>query len=530
MFRAAEVASGQPCAVKILRAAHLSSRFGVRFIREARGLAGLRHPNVVRALGSGMSPGGLPFIAMELVEGKTLDALVGPRHPAAFVAATLRQVAAGLAAGHAKGIVHRDLKPRNLMISRQSYRFRVRVLDFGIARFSSDPELTRITASGSLLGSPAFMAPDQIRNPSDVDPRDDLYALGIVGYALVSGAIPFSGQTARVLHAQLSQEPPRLPELHGIDDLVHALLQKSRDRRPASAGAVIARLDQMFGAPGDDSGESEFQGREDTLETIPEVALTRALPTELLIRAPPPAPLPPARKWLWVLNGATASLAAAAALLLLLREPADRRTASKILEPSVGSSTSSRVLERPPEVPVAPLTRSASRAGIAVAEVPATREAPARLPGQAPDRAPRREENRPDPSATPSSEQALSVGLEPLGLRLEELSRLPEVARELDAWRRATSRDELALREALIERVRAARIGDELLDAKLAALRASLAAAGSRSIGLAVEPLERDYLDLMSERPNADTQADRRRLARSIERVRARLDALVGSR
>ncbi|MBI2376867.1 MAG: protein kinase [Deltaproteobacteria bacterium] len=539
VFRGVEEVTGLPCALKVLHLKNLGSRWDVRFTREAKALLEVQHPNVVRLLGSGATNDGRPFIAMELVEGKTLDKILGPRHASPIVGELLRQIAGGLAAGHAAGVVHRDLKPRNLMISRQGSVLRAQILDFGIARFSDDLALTRITASGTLLGTPAYMAPEQIENPSDADPRDDLYSLGIIGYALISGAIPFRGAPAQVLHAQLNEAPPELPPCGGLERLVQSMLEKSRANRPASALEVIRCIDELVG----DEESSTFSELDPTLATIPEVVLTNVR-TELHPARPEAQITPPLAtpatgshwgSWLRALNAATVGIAALAVWLLLgdsesrSREQSIAASAELIpsdpavptLDPDDGSAA--QPTPRGPPQPSGP-PEDTSREGISRGSDP-QKLTPSPRPSvrenarsiakgvvPAPSNAPARETDEPS---------ILRAELARLGLRVEELGLIPELSPELDAWKRAKAGPERATRrEALLARADSVRIDDALLESKLASLRSELDRLAARADA---EVLEQDYLDLMSSRPSAKSRDDRRRLARAIEGVRQRI-------
>jgi len=240
---------GRRVAVKLLTddqmAAHGdSTELLRRFTREASVTAGLQHPGVPAVHDVGSYSGGL-YLAMELVEGRSLDALVkthGPL-PVGWSAAIAAQVCAVLAIAHERGLVHRDIKPQNLMLTRDGT---VKVLDFGVATvLEGGPGLTRITHTGAAIGTPAYMAPEQLRG-EQTSPRTDLYALGCVLYEMLSGGPVFTATTAPAIIAKHLQETPAplqrtdLPsELHW---LVRQLLAKDPAQRPGSAREVYERL------------------------------------------------------------------------------------------------------------------------------------------------------------------------------------------------------------------------------------------------------------------------------------------------
>lgn len=215
-----------------------------RFLQEARAAAALNHPNIMTLHAIEEDPA-RPFLVMELVEGETLEARLARRESldAAEATGIAAQVAAGLAAAHAKGIVHRDIKPANVMITPDG---RVKVMDFGIAKV---PGAVAMTQDGSTLGSSAYMSPEQVRGEA-VDARSDLWALGVVMYEMLSGQLPFPGDNQHtVLHNVLHLDPVPLGELQPalpgwLSGAVTRLLSKDRADRPASAGALLAILSE----------------------------------------------------------------------------------------------------------------------------------------------------------------------------------------------------------------------------------------------------------------------------------------------
>jgi serine/threonine-protein kinase len=218
-----------------------------RFRREVLVLARLRHPNVVQVYASGQAPDGSLWVAMEHVPGRTLaEELVrgGPMNePRALHVA--EQIAGALAAAHAAGVVHRDLKPANVMLTDlPGSPDHVAVLDFGIAKLaavpSSDSSLTR---AGSLVGTPAYMSPEQIQGLPDVDGRADVYGLGVILYEMLTGRNPFGAASAVdcfVLHLQSVPPPLRSqPVTAGVSPALESVLarclEKHRERRFANA-------------------------------------------------------------------------------------------------------------------------------------------------------------------------------------------------------------------------------------------------------------------------------------------------------
>jgi serine/threonine protein kinase len=238
----------RPVAVKLLTDDSLvghtqPEELARRFAREASVTAGLRHPGVPAVHDVGTYDGGL-FLVLELITGRTLGDLMaeeGPL-PVPWAAGIAAQVAAVLAAAHQGGLVHRDVKPQNVMLTGDGA---VKVLDFGVAALVDQSTISRITRTGQPIGTPAYMAPEQLRGRS-ATARTDLYALGCVLYEMLAGDGVFNAASpAELMHLQLEQAPAPLrrddlhPELH---DLVRQLLEKDPARRPADARETYDRL------------------------------------------------------------------------------------------------------------------------------------------------------------------------------------------------------------------------------------------------------------------------------------------------
>ena len=210
VFLARELSLDRMVALKVLPPLLAdSAEIRERFLREARTAAQLSHPNIVPIFRADWMDG-LAYFAMGYVDGETLaDRLVSRGTlPVGEAVRILREVAWALAYAHARGVVHRDVKPENILIERGTGR--VVVTDFGIAR---DTRSSRLTADGMVLGSVHYMSPEQVAG-GDIDGRSDLYALGIVGFRMLSGRLPFDApQASAVLLKQATAEPPALIEL-----------------------------------------------------------------------------------------------------------------------------------------------------------------------------------------------------------------------------------------------------------------------------------------------------------------------------
>ena len=231
-------------AVKVLDlSAGTDPAAGERFRREAQAAAALSHPSVVAVHDAGIDDGSA-YLVMELLPGPSLDQVIRDRGPLPVDEALdlARQAAAGLAAVHAAGIVHRDVKPGNLMLDSAG---RVKVVDFGIARLA-EMTATQVTAAGSVVGSPSYLAPEQARGDA-ATPASDHYALGCTLMVMLTGRPPFEAeQPVAVLRQHLDDAPPRVSERRadvpaGVDALVDDLLAKGPARRSHGIAALMGR-------------------------------------------------------------------------------------------------------------------------------------------------------------------------------------------------------------------------------------------------------------------------------------------------
>lgn len=231
-----------------------------RFLREARAAAKVKHGHIVTIHSVGEDHG-VPYLATELLEGEPLDSRV-QRTPSLTLPEILRigrETAAGLAAAHQRGLIHRDIKPANLWLETSvengKESFHTKILDFGLARAAGEDE--HLTQSGLIVGTPAYMAPEQAHG-GEIDHRCDLFSLGVVLYRLCTGKLPFAGKTTMAVLAALATHTPATPrEINPdvpapVSDLIMKLLQRDPTRRFGSAQEVeqaIARLEANLTAP-----------------------------------------------------------------------------------------------------------------------------------------------------------------------------------------------------------------------------------------------------------------------------------------
>jgi serine/threonine protein kinase len=243
----------RPTAVKLLDPERVSDAAIARFEREVQLTSALTHPNTIAIYDFGRTPEGIFYYAMEYLEGINLEDLVlryGPV-PEARVVYLLRQMCGSLAEAHAAGLVHRDIKPANIHLTRRGgLDDFVKVLDFGLVKALDADKAARITAANAVAGTPLYLSPEALQHPESVDARADVYALGAVGYYLLTGTPVFSGASLVEIcmkHTQVQPEPPaqRLgkPVSADLEQLLLRCLAKDRADRPIDAGALLKVLD-----------------------------------------------------------------------------------------------------------------------------------------------------------------------------------------------------------------------------------------------------------------------------------------------
>jgi hypothetical protein len=307
-----------------------------RFLREARAAAQVAHDNVVTVYEAD-ERGGVPYIAMQLLQGYPLDEYLKKKGDPGIpqVVRLGREAAAGLGAAHKIGLIHRDIKPANLWL--EAPNGRVKVLDFGLAKpVHTDVELT---GSGVIVGTPAYMSPEQARGVK-VDGRSDLFSLGAVLYRLCTGRLPFDGPTAMAVLTALAADDPRpVRELNPavpapLADLIHQLLAKDPAGRPATADDVVRRLRTIAtdlvaptagvaGGPPGGSGPIEVTAIRGA-DPFADLDLTAAEPT------PPPVGRTRGRggPWRWVVAAILLAAGAVGAILATRKGGAEPKTAS----------------------------------------------------------------------------------------------------------------------------------------------------------------------------------------------------------
>ena len=265
VYRAEDTLLGRHVAVKFLPPTGGGPQFRARFLREARAASALNHPNIATVHDYGETEDGEPFIVMELVEGRTLDAVLRSDPPPTllYVLDVIERVAEALAEAHARGVIHRDIKPANVVVRAKADNgaapAAVKVLDFGLAKLApaiwpggaalqDAPTIPgNLTAEHVVLGTPLYISPEQSRG-AEVDARSDLFSLGATLYECVAGRPPFQGSSVGEIFRQVEQADPPPPSTlnprvtHALDRVVLKALSKRPEDRHQSADEMLAEL------------------------------------------------------------------------------------------------------------------------------------------------------------------------------------------------------------------------------------------------------------------------------------------------
>ncbi|MCP3137176.1 serine/threonine-protein kinase [Pyxidicoccus xibeiensis] len=393
VYRATHRLIGKQAAIKVLRAELVSQQQVERLLIEARAVNAIRHPGIIDIFGFGDLPDGRPYIIMELLQGQSLSELIRQQRRIDVNATVwiLDQMLAALGAAHRAGVVHRDLKPGNVFMAEGLDGTRsVKLVDFGIAKLVMSHD-GPTTVDGSILGTPEFMAPEQIRGAS-VSPSTDLYAVGIIAFQMLTGSRPFNGEPFQVMFAHVEQLPPlpssRAPGIPPeLDTLVLQLLAKQPELRPESAEAVRQALKRiplmgLASAPSSRPSPAPASVREEQTRTTTLPGLT-------------PRPSVAKRAPRWIAGAALIAGVTGGAFLFWPSQPHSPPATTPVTEKAPTAANS--IAESPKAEPPAP-TEASSGEGI----VPATAAQEPALPETAP--APSKETlaaEQPVPTAMP---------------------------------------------------------------------------------------------------------------------------------
>ncbi|MEM9457379.1 MAG: serine/threonine-protein kinase [Myxococcota bacterium] len=252
VFKARDRLLDRTVAVKVIRPALLDrEEYIKRFLREAKVASKINHPNVVILLDYGHASG-LVYSVMEFLEGQDLKAVLREapdrRLPWEQACELLLQIARGLKAAHAEGVIHRDIKPANCFVTMHDGEPLVKLLDFGIAKLDADENSQTLTRTSQVMGTPSYIAPELVRTKQEASPRSDVYSLGVMAYRMLTGHLPFIGETSfEVMYRACTDPVPPLskiaPDLPAAAEaLVLQMLDKQPQRRPADMREVRERL------------------------------------------------------------------------------------------------------------------------------------------------------------------------------------------------------------------------------------------------------------------------------------------------
>jgi len=253
VYRAKHAMLRRPTAVKFLSPDKMTDETIGRFEREVQLTSQLSHPNTIAIYDFGRTEEGIFYYSMEYLKGINLQTLVERDGPVSEnrVIYILKQVCESLAEAHCIGLIHRDIKPANIFLCQRGLKYDfVKVLDFGLVKSLQKKNETQFTRVGVIAGTPAYMAPEMAQDNSEVDARTDIYALGCIGYWLMSGQLVFKGKdtVATIIdHLKTKPVPPsKRSELHisrAMDDVIMNCLEKDPNRRSQSAKELYQLLD-----------------------------------------------------------------------------------------------------------------------------------------------------------------------------------------------------------------------------------------------------------------------------------------------
>ncbi|MEM8530434.1 MAG: protein kinase [Chloroflexota bacterium] len=297
VYRSFHPQLNRPVAIKVIRSNVTDPQAHQRFIREAQIVAGLAHPHIIRIFDIDVQDG-QPYIVMDFVEGESLDKRLsaGPLS-LDIVLQIMLPLTNALGYAHSQGVIHRDLKPANVLLRPDGSPV---LADFGIARPLDTHTSAQLTATGALIGTLAYIAPEQFLG-TGADQRSDIYALGIMLFEMLTGHPPFDGDTAQIMYGHLHQPPPSLNTLQptlpkALDQLVQHMLAKEPDDRPQTAAEISKTLLSI-------KDTLAFTGPTIALTDPPTlpvgaVSIPSTVPVGQAPATTPPTPTAPQRPWL----------------------------------------------------------------------------------------------------------------------------------------------------------------------------------------------------------------------------------------
>ncbi len=387
VLRARHLGLDEPVAIKILKPTMLDvDGMVTRFVREARAASKIKSPHVVRVTDVDTLEAGLPYMVMEYLEGVDLSAYRKKRGPLPIEEAVgyVTEACEAIAEAHTLGIVHRDLKPANLFLAERRDKPRiVKVLDFGISKIEN-PDEQDTTKTGTMMGSPKYMSPEQMMSMRTVDGRADIWALGAILYDLFTGRPPFVAESTPKICALVLNEDPQppsklRPELSPeLDAIVLRCLEKNPDKRFSSVSELVQALAPFGPNASQASMIAPANASRSSLEAEAVTSLTQGNTEAAWDRgvAPPPA----RRKGVMIAGALGLVLAIAGVALVLSQSNAPGGTPAAMPAPATATATATAPA---PATATAPAPASAA----ASAPAPATATAPVRASATAPVRA-----------------------------------------------------------------------------------------------------------------------------------------------
>ena len=390
VYRAEHPQISRAVAIKVLHpGADRNPELVHRFFNEARAATQIRNEHVVEVLDFGeLAPEHMPYLVMEWLDGQSLGSLLlaETKLPVARASHVLRGIVRALKAAHAKGVVHRDLKPDNVfLVPRDGDSELVKVLDFGIAKLmaaGSSPHYQ--TQTGAIIGTPAYMSPEQCRGAKEIDARTDIYSLGVIGYQMLTGCLPFgAGAVGELLFKQLTERPPALATLEPslpapLCAIIAQALEKEAEARPSLAqlSAVLERTTTSGPRPEAGPTATALPAAGGTL--LAPSAASPSPSSTTLAGAAATVELPPraggSRRATLIAASVLAAAAGAAAIVALARtarEPAAIPTASPGVPVPAAAAVAARPAETPQPVPPAPPAGSPATVRVAIRTEPA---------------------------------------------------------------------------------------------------------------------------------------------------------------
>ncbi|WP_177233753.1 serine/threonine-protein kinase [Stigmatella erecta] len=320
VYRAIQPLIGKQVAIKVLKAEFAEARELVqRLLVEARVVNAIQHRGIIDIFGFGQLVDGRPYMVMELLQGISLERFIRSKGRVGFEEALriLDEMLDALGAAHARGVVHRDLKPGNVFLVDGAGEGRsIKLLDFGIAKVAASQMTGPLTVEGLILGTPAYMSPEQVRG-GEVGPASDLYAVGVIAFQLLTGKVPFGGEQLKVLFAQVEEAPPALSTLAPgvpleLERLVSRLLAKVPSQRFQSAEAVRQEFKAVLSRKASswqDSGDKPTE----PLAPLTGARTGRTSAAAVPALPPKPRPQPSSRKSArgrWLMGAGAVALAA----------------------------------------------------------------------------------------------------------------------------------------------------------------------------------------------------------------------------